>query len=116
MNHNLYLSPFSEQLVAIDPGSPSLSGQETVDEWLTAIKMDRYLDAFTSAGYRSMEQVAQIQLKDLVALGITLVGHQKKISTAYRRCEHDSKICPPGWGICLMVSSYSSEKVGRMNS
>ena len=41
--------------------------------------MDRYVDHFLSAGVTNMDQVASVTLKDLIALNITLVGHQKKI-------------------------------------
>ena len=41
--------------------------------------MERYIDHFLQSGYSSMDQVAHITLKDLVNLGVTLVGHQKKI-------------------------------------
>ena len=41
--------------------------------------MERYTDHFLSAGCSTMAQVAALTLKDLVALGVTLVGHQKKI-------------------------------------
>lgn len=41
--------------------------------------MERYIDHFLQSGYTSMEQIAHITLKDLVNLGVTLVGHQKKI-------------------------------------
>ena len=73
----IYLFSYRQHLP--DPGSPELSGLESVEEWLTSIKMERYIDHFLQAGFTTMEQVAQITLKDLLTLGITLVGHQKKI-------------------------------------
>ena len=41
--------------------------------------MERYLQHFLQAGFSTMDQVALVTLKDLTALGVTLVGHQKKI-------------------------------------
>lgn len=42
--------------------------------------MEKYIDNFLQAGYRTMDQVATITPKDLeVTLQITLIGHQKKI-------------------------------------
>lgn len=41
--------------------------------------MDRYTEQFTSAGILTIDDAAQLMLKDIVELGITLVGHQKKI-------------------------------------
>ncbi|KAM6453413.1 ephrin type-A receptor 5 isoform 8-T8 [Liasis olivaceus] len=51
----------------------------SVGEWLEAIKMGRYTEIFMENGYSSMDAVAQVTLEDLRRLGITLVGHQKKI-------------------------------------
>ncbi|KAM8804305.1 ephrin type-A receptor 5 isoform 6-T6 [Rhynchonycteris naso] len=51
----------------------------SVGEWLEAIKMGRYTDIFMENGYSSMDAVAQVTLEDLRRLGVTLVGHQKKI-------------------------------------
>nr|XP_016852146.1 PREDICTED: ephrin type-A receptor 5 isoform X4 [Anolis carolinensis] len=51
----------------------------SVGEWLEAIKMGRYTEIFMENGYSSMDAVAQVNLEDLRRLGVTLVGHQKKI-------------------------------------
>uniref|UniRef100_A0A8D0KFR8 receptor protein-tyrosine kinase n=1 Tax=Salvator merianae TaxID=96440 RepID=A0A8D0KFR8_SALMN len=51
----------------------------SVGEWLEAIKMGRYAEIFMENGYSSMDAVAQVTLEDLRRLGVTLVGHQKKI-------------------------------------
>uniref|UniRef100_A0A8D2IUB8 receptor protein-tyrosine kinase n=1 Tax=Varanus komodoensis TaxID=61221 RepID=A0A8D2IUB8_VARKO len=51
----------------------------SVAEWLEAIKMGRYTEIFMENGYSSMDTVAQVSLEDLRRLGVTLVGHQKKI-------------------------------------
>ncbi|KAM5338326.1 ephrin type-A receptor 5 isoform 6-T6 [Glossophaga mutica] len=51
----------------------------SVGEWLEAIKMGRYTEIFMENGYSSMDAVAQVTLEDLRRLGVTLVGHQKKI-------------------------------------
>ena len=44
--------------------------------------MGRYSDNFAAAGVVSMDQVARLGLNQLVELGITLVGHQKKINNS----------------------------------
>jgi len=41
--------------------------------------MERYAEQLEKAGYRSAADAARLQRHDLVALGITLAGHQKKI-------------------------------------
>jgi ephrin-B len=52
---------------------------ESVAEWLGSIKMSRYLENFEREEISTMEAVLRLTVKDLTALGITLVGHQKKI-------------------------------------
>ncbi|XP_077062821.1 ephrin type-B receptor 4a isoform X2 [Siphateles boraxobius] len=59
------------------PLTPSSCG--TVGDWLRAIKMERYEESFLQAGYTSMQLLAHINTEDLLRLGITLAGHQKKI-------------------------------------
>ena len=62
-----------------DSNVPDLTNYDSIEEWLTSIKMERYIDHFLQADFTTMDQVAALTLKDLVALGVTLVGHQKKI-------------------------------------
>jgi len=51
----------------------------SVEGWLISIKMDRYIQNFLNAGFRTMEQVSTITSRDLETLGVSLIGHQKKI-------------------------------------
>uniref|UniRef100_A0A671UBR6 Ephrin type-A receptor 7 n=1 Tax=Sparus aurata TaxID=8175 RepID=A0A671UBR6_SPAAU len=62
--------------------TPDFTAFCTVGEWLEAIKMERYRDNFTAAGYSSLESVARMSIEDVMSLGITLVGHQKKIMSS----------------------------------
>ena len=86
------------------PDAPDLTRFSSVDDWLASLKMTRYSDNFAAAGVTSMDQVgidiidnplysvsgvtltyfqvARLGLNQLVELGITLVGHQKKINTS----------------------------------
>uniref|UniRef100_A0AAY4C4J7 receptor protein-tyrosine kinase n=1 Tax=Denticeps clupeoides TaxID=299321 RepID=A0AAY4C4J7_9TELE len=59
------------------PLAPSSCG--SVGEWLRAIKMERYEESFLQAGFTSVELLAHINTEDLLRLGVTLAGHQKKI-------------------------------------
>ncbi|EEB19450.1 Ephrin type-B receptor 2 precursor, putative [Pediculus humanus corporis] len=61
------------------PDAPDLTTLSSVDEWLTSIKMARYLENFAQAEITTMDDVCRLTVKELTALGITLVGHQKKI-------------------------------------
>uniref|UniRef100_A0A669CPA5 Ephrin type-A receptor 7 n=1 Tax=Oreochromis niloticus TaxID=8128 RepID=A0A669CPA5_ORENI len=62
--------------------TPDFTSFRSVGEWLEAIKMERYRDNFTAAGYSSLESVARMSIEDVMSLGITLVGHQKKIMSS----------------------------------
>uniref|UniRef100_A0A668ABU8 receptor protein-tyrosine kinase n=1 Tax=Myripristis murdjan TaxID=586833 RepID=A0A668ABU8_9TELE len=51
---------------------PDFSSCNSVDEWLDTIKMGRYKDHFAAGGYHTLGH----------RLGVTLMGHQKKIMTS----------------------------------
>ncbi|KAL4658580.1 ephrin type-A receptor 8 [Arapaima gigas] len=51
---------------------PDFSSCRSVDEWLDTIKMGRYKDHFAAGGYMTLGH----------RLGVTLMGHQKKIMTS----------------------------------
>uniref|UniRef100_A0A8C2BVX2 receptor protein-tyrosine kinase n=1 Tax=Cyprinus carpio TaxID=7962 RepID=A0A8C2BVX2_CYPCA len=59
----------------LSPTPTDLSTVTTVGDWLTALKMDRYKDAFERAQYHSLER----------ALGVNLLGHQRKIVNAAKQ-------------------------------
>ncbi|XP_028929438.1 ephrin type-A receptor 5 isoform X8 [Ornithorhynchus anatinus] len=63
----------------VEHGPLGTGAYRSVGEWLEAIKMGRYTEIFMENGYSSMDAVAQVTLEDLRRLGVTLVGHQKKI-------------------------------------
>ncbi|XP_047462837.1 ephrin type-B receptor 4a isoform X2 [Mugil cephalus] len=86
----LIRNPASLKIVAQEGAGPSyplldqraplaLSPCASVGEWLRAIKMERYEDSFLQAGFNSVEQLAQITTQDLLHMGVTLAGHQRKI-------------------------------------
>ncbi|XP_041716733.2 ephrin type-A receptor 7 isoform X10 [Coregonus clupeaformis] len=66
----------------LDQSTPDFTTFRSVGEWLEAIKMERYRDNFTAAGYSSLDSVARMSIEDVMSLGITLVGHQKKIMSS----------------------------------
>ncbi|KAG8582248.1 hypothetical protein GDO81_007970 [Engystomops pustulosus] len=66
----------------LDQNTPNFSSFCSVGEWLEAIKMERYKENFSSAGYNSLEAVAGMTINDVISLGISLVGHQKKIMSS----------------------------------
>ncbi|KAJ8377333.1 hypothetical protein AAFF_G00261180 [Aldrovandia affinis] len=62
-----------------DPNTPDVATFHSVGDWLEGIKMERYKENFTGAGYSSFDSVARMTVEDVMSLGITLVGHQRKI-------------------------------------
>ncbi|XP_026786295.1 ephrin type-B receptor 3 isoform X1 [Pangasianodon hypophthalmus] len=63
----------------LDRSVPDYSTFTTVSDWLDAIKMSRYRENFLNAGFASFDLVAQMTSEDLLRIGVTLAGHQKKI-------------------------------------
>ncbi|EAT37278.1 AAEL010711-PA, partial [Aedes aegypti] len=49
------------------------------DQWLESIKMSRYSQHFKEAGLVTAQQISRLTAQQLSDMGITLVGHQKKI-------------------------------------
>uniref|UniRef100_A0A667XQT8 receptor protein-tyrosine kinase n=1 Tax=Myripristis murdjan TaxID=586833 RepID=A0A667XQT8_9TELE len=72
--------------------TPSLSSCASVGEWLRAIKMERYEDSFLQAGFTSVDQLAQITTEDLLHMGVTLAGHQRKILSSVQTLSVKNKI------------------------
>ncbi|KAB0358556.1 hypothetical protein FD754_002712 [Muntiacus muntjak] len=63
----------------LDRSIPDFTAFTTVDDWLSAIKMVQYRDSFLTAGFTSLQLVTQMTSEDLLRIGVTLAGHQKKI-------------------------------------
>nr|DBA15639.1 TPA: hypothetical protein GDO54_003115 [Pyxicephalus adspersus] len=66
-------------LPLLDRTVPDYSSFNTVDEWLDAIKMGQYKESFSNAGFTSFDVVSQMTMEDILRVGVTLAGHQKKI-------------------------------------
>ncbi|XP_027675138.1 ephrin type-B receptor 1 isoform X3 [Chelonia mydas] len=63
----------------LDRSIPDFTAFTSVEDWLSAIKMSQYRDNFLTAGFTSLQLVAQMTSEDLLRIGVTLAGHQKKI-------------------------------------
>ncbi|XP_067873110.1 ephrin type-B receptor 2 [Heterodontus francisci] len=75
------VTPLSSGLTLplLDRTVPDFSSFTTVDEWLEAIKMGQYKDNFSNEGFTSFDLVSQMTTEDILRVGVTLAGHQKKI-------------------------------------
>ncbi|XP_017557999.1 ephrin type-B receptor 1 isoform X1 [Pygocentrus nattereri] len=63
----------------LDRSIPDFNTFSSVEDWLSAIKMSQYRDNFLNSGFTSLQLVAQMTSEDLLRIGVTLSGHQKKI-------------------------------------
>ncbi|KTG40138.1 hypothetical protein cypCar_00020126, partial [Cyprinus carpio] len=61
---------------------PDFTICRSVSEWLDTIKMGRYKDHFAAGGYLTLGHVMSMKQHDMQRLGVTLMGHQKKIMTS----------------------------------
>eukprot|EP00064_Thunnus_orientalis_P006920 superscaffoldBa00000744_g6939 len=75
------MTPLSSgvHLPLLDRSIPDFSSFSTVDEWLDAIKMGQYKDNFANADFSTFDVVSQMTMDDILRVGVTLAGHQKKI-------------------------------------
>ncbi|KAM5131284.1 ephrin type-B receptor 4 isoform 2-T2 [Callospermophilus lateralis] len=80
----------------LDQRQPHYSAFGSVGEWLRAIKMGRYEESFAAAGFGSFELVSQISAEDLLRIGVTLAGHQKKILASVQHMKSQAKPGAPG--------------------
>ncbi|XP_077169698.1 ephrin type-B receptor 4 [Paroedura picta] len=78
----------------LDQRLPHYSSFGSVGEWLRAIKMGRYEEHFATAGFTSFELVSQLSAEDLLRVGVTLAGHQKKILSSIQNMRVQSKPVP----------------------
>ncbi|XP_035378299.1 ephrin type-B receptor 2 isoform X2 [Electrophorus electricus] len=63
----------------LSSGTPDFSSFGSVAEWLDAIKMGQYKENFASEDFSTFDAVSQMTLDDILRVGVTLAGHQKKI-------------------------------------
>ncbi|XP_051554241.1 ephrin type-B receptor 1-B-like [Myxocyprinus asiaticus] len=63
----------------LDRSIPDFTTFSSVEDWLAAIKMSQYRDNFLNSGFTSLQLITQMTSEDLLRIGVTLAGHQKKI-------------------------------------
>lgn len=75
--------------------APDLTNFTSVEDWLNSIKMARYIENFHAGGINSMDAVVNLTVKELTELGITLVGHQKKIMNSVQNIRAQIRVNGP---------------------
>ncbi|XP_069506480.1 ephrin type-B receptor 5-like isoform X2 [Ambystoma mexicanum] len=63
----------------LSPCPPEFPLLSSAHAWLDAIKMGQYKANFDNAGYRTFDVISRMTLEDIQQIGISLVGHQKKV-------------------------------------
>ncbi|XP_056409887.1 ephrin type-B receptor 4 isoform X2 [Hyla sarda] len=76
----------------LDQRTPHYSSFSSVGEWLHAIKMGRYEDGFRNSGFTTFSRVRQMTTEDLLRIGVTLAGHQKKILSSLQQIVPAEKV------------------------
>ncbi|XP_050789212.1 ephrin type-B receptor 4 [Gopherus flavomarginatus] len=80
----------------LDQRAPPSASFGSVSDWLQAIDMGCYEEKFSTAGFSSLELLSQISSEDLLRIGVTLAGHQKKILSSVQNMRIQSKAAPSG--------------------
>uniref|UniRef100_A0A3B1K462 receptor protein-tyrosine kinase n=1 Tax=Astyanax mexicanus TaxID=7994 RepID=A0A3B1K462_ASTMX len=77
----------------LDRSIPDFNTFSSVEDWLSALKMSQYRDNVLNSGFTSLQLVAQMTSEDLLRIGITLAGHQKKILSSIQSMQMNQ--CQP---------------------
>ncbi|XP_075764554.1 ephrin type-B receptor 4 [Pelodiscus sinensis] len=80
----------------LDQRAPHCSSFSSIGDWLRALNMGCYEEKFSTAGFSSFELVSQISAEDLLRIGVTLAGHQKKILSSVQNMRNQNKTAPSG--------------------
>ncbi|KAF6768178.1 hypothetical protein AHF37_07752 [Paragonimus kellicotti] len=64
-----------------------------VKEWLSHLNLDAYWPGLRDQGFTSFERCAQLTWEDLEDVGVTKLGHQKKLLLAIERLQRQLRGC-----------------------
>ncbi|RTG84855.1 uncharacterized protein DC041_0010662, partial [Schistosoma bovis] len=71
--------------IVIPCNEESLLNQASVHEWLIQLHLQQYWPKFNDQGLITFEQIIRITWDDLEEIGISKLGHQKKLLTAINK-------------------------------
>ncbi|CAG2112551.1 unnamed protein product [Medioppia subpectinata] len=75
------------QKLSIADGIPSFKPSSLL-EWLKILRLEEYFAILCQQGYDSIDRVTELAWEDLEEVGITKLGHQKKIMLAIKRIQN----------------------------
>lgn len=58
-----------------------------LEDWLSMLRLEEYTASLKQQNYTSVEQMTQLTWEDLEDIGITKLGHQKKVMLAIKRAK-----------------------------
>ncbi|XP_037089699.1 ephrin type-A receptor 4-like [Pollicipes pollicipes] len=79
----------------LSPEAAELAYVSTVEAWLASLKMSRYVESLRAGGITSLEAAARLSQPELAALGVTLVGHQRKIMNSVMALRVQARVNRP---------------------
>ncbi|OWR43724.1 Eph receptor [Danaus plexippus plexippus] len=99
-NGEVYTGPDRPAKTGSNATTPLFAGTDmiqfsSVEEWLECIKMSRYIEKFRTAGITDMNAVVDLTVHQLASLGVTLVGHQKKIMNSVQSMRAQIRVSGP---------------------
>jgi len=69
----------------IDNWPAQVSPDTGIRDWLFAIGLTHYIDDFESQGYLTMNEIEKVTWEDLEDIGVTKLGHMKRICLALKK-------------------------------
>lgn len=78
----------------LDRSNGDITAFRSVGDWLDGMRMGQYKDNFMGAGYHPCDMVAKLSSDDIMKLGVTLSGHQKKMVSSIKQLEMHTKNSP----------------------
>lgn len=70
---------------------PELDKTMTLDKWLESLKLNQYYNTFLAEGFDSVEKACQLTWEDLEEIGVTKLGHQKRLLMAIDKIRKSAK-------------------------
>ncbi|XP_062906558.1 ephrin type-A receptor 3 isoform X1 [Mobula hypostoma] len=78
----------------LDRSNADVTAFCSAGDWLDGVRMGQYKDSFMGTGYNTCDMVAKLSSDDIMKLGVTLSGHQKKMVSSIKQLETHTKNSP----------------------
>lgn len=75
----------------LDYDIPEFDKTISLERWLESLKLSEYKNAFIAEGYVTIDKACQLTWEDLEEIGITKLGHQKRLLMAIDKIRKSAK-------------------------